>query len=228
MKPRIRTVPPRSPRWRSPPGSRRSPSRPPRTPRSRRDRRHGTLTLTGDDAADNITLGVDAAGNITHNLGAAGGLSSATDFDPGPAVRQRSVRRHGQPDRQRRRRQRQHQLLGPELRRHAGDQRRRRRRHHPRHARPSTRSTAATATTASPRFRGNETIHGGDGNDVIIWNNGDGNDINEGDAGVDETLITEGTADDGNVGHAGRRDHALRPRHRRRRLQRRLQRRWRS
>ena len=48
-------------------------------------------------------------------------------------------------------------------------------------------------------FRGNETIHGGDGNDVIIWNNGDGNDTNEGDAGVDETLITEGNADDGNA-----------------------------
>src|SRR4051794_28783257 len=34
-----------------------------------------------------------------------------------------------------------------------------------------------------------ETIHGGAGNDVIIWNNGDGDDINEGDAGVDESLI---------------------------------------
>ena len=45
---------------------------------------------------------------------------------------------------------------------------------------------------------------------MIIWNNGDGNDINEGDAGVDETLITEGIADDGNACHAERRDHALR------------------
>src|SRR4051812_20063131 len=44
-----------------------------------------------------------------------------------------------------------------------------------------------------------ETVQGGAGNDVIIWNNGDGDDINEGDAGVDETLIVEGTADDGNV-----------------------------
>jgi Ca2+-binding RTX toxin-like protein len=44
-----------------------------------------------------------------------------------------------------------------------------------------------------------ETIHGGAGNDVIIWNNGDGDDLNEGDAGVDETLIVEGTADDGNT-----------------------------
>jgi Ca2+-binding RTX toxin-like protein len=44
-----------------------------------------------------------------------------------------------------------------------------------------------------------ETIHGGAGNDVIIWNNGDGDDTNEGDAGVDETLVIEGTADDGNT-----------------------------
>ena len=30
----------------------------------------------------------------------------------------------------------------------------------------------------------------------MIWNNGDGFDPNEGEAGVDETLITNGTADD--------------------------------
>ena len=29
----------------------------------------------------------------------------------------------------------------------------------------------------------------------MIWNNGDGNDINDGGDGVDETLVTEGTAD---------------------------------
>jgi Ca2+-binding RTX toxin-like protein len=45
-------------------------------------------------------------------------------------------------------------------------------------------------------FRGGDTINGGAGNDVMIWNNGDGNDINEGGDGVDETLVTEGTAAD--------------------------------
>jgi Ca2+-binding RTX toxin-like protein len=45
-------------------------------------------------------------------------------------------------------------------------------------------------------FRGGETIEGQDGNDVMIWNNGDGNDINEGGDGIDETLITAGSADD--------------------------------
>src|SRR5829696_1349414 len=45
-------------------------------------------------------------------------------------------------------------------------------------------------------FRGGETIEGQAGNDVMIWNNGDGNDHNEGGDGIDETLITTGSADD--------------------------------
>jgi Ca2+-binding RTX toxin-like protein len=45
-------------------------------------------------------------------------------------------------------------------------------------------------------FRGGDTINGGAGNDVMIWNNGDGNDINEGGDGNDETLVTEGAAAD--------------------------------
>src|SRR4051812_12118516 len=47
-------------------------------------------------------------------------------------------------------------------------------------------------------FKGDETILGGPGNDVMIWNNGDGRDTNVGGGGVDETLITEGAADDDN------------------------------
>jgi Ca2+-binding RTX toxin-like protein len=41
-----------------------------------------------------------------------------------------------------------------------------------------------------------EPINGGDGNDVMIWNNGEGFDLNDGDAGADEVLITNGAADD--------------------------------
>ena len=41
-----------------------------------------------------------------------------------------------------------------------------------------------------------EQIHGDAGNDVMIWNNGEGNDLNDGGAGSDETLITNGTAAD--------------------------------
>jgi Ca2+-binding RTX toxin-like protein len=45
-----------------------------------------------------------------------------------------------------------------------------------------------------------EPIHGDDGNDVMIWNNGEGNDLNDGGNGVDETLIVQGTgADDNHV-----------------------------
>ena len=85
------------------------------------------------------------------------------------------------------------------------------------------RITAGRNTARNP-----ETIHGGAGNDVIIWNNGDGDDINEGDAGVDETLIVEGTADDGNIVTPEGHDHALRAHLRRRRLQGLLETRWRS
>ena len=42
------------------------------------------LTLTGDAAADNITLGVDAAGDHPQLRHGRNGLASATDFDPGP------------------------------------------------------------------------------------------------------------------------------------------------
>jgi Ca2+-binding RTX toxin-like protein len=41
-----------------------------------------------------------------------------------------------------------------------------------------------------------EVIQGGDGNDVMIWNNGDGNDSNDGGQGTDTALITNGAADD--------------------------------
>jgi Ca2+-binding RTX toxin-like protein len=46
-------------------------------------------------------------------------------------------------------------------------------------------------------FTGADDVDGGAGNDVMIWNNGDGNDTNDGDAGVDESLITgRNTTDD--------------------------------
>jgi Ca2+-binding RTX toxin-like protein len=50
--------------------------------------------------------------------------------------------------------------------------------------------------TAGPNPGTSETINGDAGNDVIIWNNGDGNDINEGGDGADTTLINNGSADD--------------------------------
>jgi Ca2+-binding RTX toxin-like protein len=57
------------------------------------------------------------------------------------------------------------------------------------------RITGGRNSTAGP-----EQIHGDAGNDVMIWNNGEGNDLNDGGDGVDETLIVEGTgADDNHV-----------------------------
>jgi Ca2+-binding RTX toxin-like protein len=56
-------------------------------------------------------------------------------------------------------------------------------------------------------FTGDDDIDGGDGNDLMQWNNGDGTDTNDGDGGIDETLITgRNTTDDMTVanGAAGR------------------------
>lgn len=157
------------------------------------------LTLTSDAASDNITLGV-AGANITHNLPtAAGALENNTDFDPGPGTLNLPsngtvnltinagdgndnvnvsapafagtpvIRGEGGDD----------IILGSartdEISGGLGNDR----------------ITAFRNTDANP-----EPINGDEGNDVIIWNNGDGNDLNLGGAGLDETLITNGNADD--------------------------------
>jgi Ca2+-binding RTX toxin-like protein len=48
----------------------------------------------------------------------------------------------------------------------------------------------------NPDAQAPEPIAGDAGNDVFIWNNGDGFDVNDGGADSDETLITEGAAAD--------------------------------
>src|SRR3954464_8316134 len=51
-----------------------------------------TLTLTGDVANDNATIGNDGAGHLTHNFPtvaggvATSGFADATDFDPAPGA----------------------------------------------------------------------------------------------------------------------------------------------
>jgi Ca2+-binding RTX toxin-like protein len=153
------------------------------------------LTLTSDAASDNITLGVTGA-NINHNLPAASGdFASNQDFDPGPGTL--NLPSNGTvnltvdggdgndninvsaPS-----------FAGtPVLRGGGGDD--------------IMLGTALVddidggdGNDRITAFRGSEPINGGNGNDVIIWNNGDGNDTNNGGAGLDETLITQGNADD--------------------------------
>src|SRR3954454_24540556 len=41
-----------------------------------------------------------------------------------------------------------------------------------------------------------ESIEGGAGNDVMIWNNGDGDDVDDGGDGIDEMQFNNGVADD--------------------------------
>jgi Ca2+-binding RTX toxin-like protein len=164
---------------------------------------NNTLTLTGDNASDNITL-TTAGGNVSHNLPVTGqpgvGLEDATDFDPGngPKV---TVPSNG--------------TVNLVINAGGGND----------NVNVSAASFAANApingddgddiivgTAAVDKidggdgndritaFRGDETaILGGNGNDVLIWNNGDGKDVDVGGAGVDETLITEGNADDVNA-----------------------------
>ena len=135
-----------------------------------------TATLTGDAAADTIIISQDN-GLLRHNLA---GFNSNADFDSGVA----------------------------------GDQ---------------TLTTAATLTinggggddiiVGGPNadtlngddgndrltgFTGGDDVNGGNGNDLMQWNNGDGSDTNDGDAGADETLITgRNTTDDMTVANNG-------------------------
>ena len=151
-----------------------------------------TATFTGDAAADNITLAVNAAGLITHT--AAGAPS--TDFDgktfandgslaltinagdgndtinlSGANIAKSTINGEAGDD-----------IIvgGDDTDTISGGD-------------GNDRITGFRNTTGDPAF---EVINGDAGNDVMIWNNGDGSDTDNGGAGVDETLITAGTAND--------------------------------
>ena len=196
MKPRMYAPPRASPRWRSPPGSRLFAVPAAANAAVTPTIVGTTLTLTGDATADNITLGVDAAGLITHNFGPvpAASRTSPTSI-PAAGVDDAPDRRHARPSSSTRGDGNDTINLSAPTSPASDDQRRRRRRHHRRHDAVDT-INGGDGNDRITGFRGNETINGGDGNDVMIWNNGDGNDNNDGGAGVDETLITAGTADD--------------------------------
>ena len=141
-----------------------------------------TATLTGDVANDNIVIGVTGA-NLSHNLA---GFNSAIDFDSTAGgdqtltVAGRLTINSGDGD--------DTVTSGPGddtinggagLDTISG-------------ADGNDRITGGPGGTAADR----EPSSGGNGNDVIIWANGDGFDRFEGEGGVDETLITNGAADD--------------------------------
>jgi Ca2+-binding RTX toxin-like protein len=161
-----------------------------------------TLTLTGDAANDNATIGNNGAGLLTHNFPNAtntpgSGLANSTDFNPDPNAittvpSDGTVSLVVNPgDGNDNVNLAQANVAGSTVNGGNGDD--------------IIVGTAKTDVihgdagndriTAGPN-PGQETVFGDDGNDVIIWNNGDGNDINEGGNGVDETLITNGTGDD--------------------------------
>ena len=173
-------------------GLRRSRRRP--TRRSRPPSTATTLTSRATTRRRHITLNVNAAGLITHNFRGAGSRTTPTST-PAPAIHVTlpnngtvivNVNAGGGNDTIN---SRAPNLVGATINGGAGDD-----------IIVGTDGAdtipAAPATTAITGFRGGDTIHGGDGNDVMIWNNGDGSDTNDGGDDVDETLITAAAADD--------------------------------
>jgi Ca2+-binding RTX toxin-like protein len=130
-----------------------------------------SATLIGDDANDNIIISVDN-GILRHNLGTATGFADATDFDSTVPLAQTLTAAAtltidgGAGD--------DNIVAGP-----AAD-----------HLIGGLGSDRITG------FTGNDDIDGGDGNDVFIWNNGDNNDTNDGEAGADEQIVNGRTTTD--------------------------------
>src|SRR4051794_14917996 len=138
-----------------------------------------TATLTGDAANDNIVISVSGT-NLRHNLATTlvgPGFRSPTDFDSTVDGDQKLTAAGGR-------------LTidggtgddiivgGPNLDTllgAAGDDR-------------------LTGGPHNPAQK--EPIEGGAGNDVMIWNNGDGDDIDDGGDGIDEMQFNNGTAND--------------------------------
>src|SRR3954452_7543706 len=138
-----------------------------------------TATLTGDAANDNIIISVSGA-NLRHNLPTTlvgPGFRSPTDFDSTvdgeqtltAAAGRLTIDGGGGDD-----------IIvgGPNLdtlRGGDGDDR----------------------LTGGPNAKPTkESIEGGAGNDVMIWNNGDGDDVDDGGDGIDEMQFNNGVADD--------------------------------
>ena len=125
--------------------------------------------LVGDDTAETITIGVDN-GLLTHNLS---GFDSATDFDSDPGVQTLPANAG---------------TLTIDGR--GGDD----------NITAGPNKDHLIGGAGSDRltgFRGDDEGDGGDGNDVFIWNNGDGTDTNDGDDNVDEQVMNgRNTTDD--------------------------------
>src|SRR4051794_14091623 len=138
-----------------------------------------TATLTGDAANDNIVISVSGT-NLRHNLATTlvgPGFRSPTDFDSTvdgeqtltAAAGRLTIDGGGGDD-----------IIvgGPNLdtlRGGDGDDR----------------------LTGGPNAKPTkESIEGGAGNDVMIWNNGDGDDVDDGGDGIDEMQFNNGVADD--------------------------------
>ncbi|HYM57947.1 MAG TPA: calcium-binding protein, partial [Solirubrobacteraceae bacterium] len=144
-------------------------------------------TLTGDDAADSLTIDV-AGGNLTHDRPAAEGFASNADFDSTvagdqtvPATGSLTIAAGGGEDAVTFGAAT-NTLTASTILGEAGD---------------DVLSGSASADNmrggdGNDRvigFRGGDDLEGGAGNDQLVWNNGDGSDVMDGDDGNDEVEV---------------------------------------
>ena len=128
---------------------------------------NNSLTVTSDAGGDTITLGV-AGGFITVN-----GTATTLAADANAQIVVNAGGGNDTVDAT---------GLGDELR-HADDQRRRRRRPAHRGGQERRHRTATAGEDRLVGFKGVDRLDGGEGNDVLVWNNGDATDRDEGGAG---------------------------------------------
>ena len=146
-----------------------------------------TATLTGDDAPDNLAIGVDS-GNLTHNRPQSEGFASSADFDSTangdqtvPANGSLTISAGGGDDAVAFAAA-VDSLAASTIDGEAGDDL----------LSGSAGTDAIRGGDGNDRvigFRGGDDLEGGAGNDQLVWNNGDGSDVMDGDAGNDEVEV---------------------------------------
>ena len=129
----------------------------------------GNPTMTGDGAGDQLVISVSGA-NLAHNRAADPGFNSAIDFDSTTAGDQTVA-----------------STASVTVNAGGGDD----------FVQTSPNVDTLNGEDGNDRLIGgvgNDTFRGGAGNDQMVWNNGDNNDVMDGEAGADETEVNGAVA----------------------------------
>ena len=129
----------------------------------------GNPTMTGDGAGDQLVISVQGA-NLAHNRAADPGFNSAIDFDSGTAGDQTVAN-----------------TASVTVNAGDGDD----------FVQTSPNIDTLNGEGGNDRLIGgvgNDTFRGGAGNDQMVWNNGDNNDVMDGEAGADEAEVNGAVA----------------------------------